>query len=154
VLVRAQLFIERAAFASIASFAPIPDSVTTDANQFFTRLEAMLGPLAAVPSATGDGALVFARTPQATGPMSLFVGYDYFADHYKGPRPRLIDYQGLRGAGGEYIYETLNLVNGKRNARDIRDLVSAEYGPVPLDVIVEYLKALQAAGVLRPAGKE
>jgi hypothetical protein len=45
-------------------------------------------------------------------------------------------------------------VNGKRNARDIRDLVSAEYGPVPLDVIVEYLKALQAAGVLRPAGKE
>jgi hypothetical protein len=154
VLVRAQLSIERAAFASIASFAPIPDSVTTDANQFFTRLEAMLGPLAAVPSATGDGALVFARTPQATGPMSLFVGYDYFADHYKGPRPRLIDYQGLRGAGGEYIYETLNLVNGKRNARDIRDLVSAEYGPVPLDVIVEYLKALQAAGVLRPAGKE
>jgi hypothetical protein len=123
--------------------------VNADATRFFSQLETMLGPLAAIPPATGDGALVFQRTPQATGPMTLFVGYDYFADHYKGKPPRLIDYQGLRGGGGEYIYETLNLVNGKRNARDIRDLVSAEYGPVPLDVIVEYLRALEQAGVVK-----
>jgi len=149
VVARTYLTTERAYFASIADFAAIPDSVRKDADLFFARLEAMVGPLDKAPNATGDGALVFARTPAATGPMSLFVGYDYFSDHYKGPTPRLMSYQGLRGGGEDYIYETLNLVDGKRNARDIRDIVSAEYGPIPLDVVVEYLKALEAAGVVR-----
>jgi hypothetical protein len=30
----------------------------------------------------------------------------------------------------------------------IRDVVSAEYGPIPLELVVEYLRALAAAGVL------
>jgi hypothetical protein len=80
--------------------------------------------------------------------MSVFE-YDYFDDHHKGPAPRLSTYQGLRGSGGEYMYEVLNLVDGERTARDIRDTVSAEYGPVPLDVVVEFLRALEEAGVVR-----
>jgi predicted transcriptional regulator len=42
----------------------------------------------------------------------------------------------------------LNFANGKRNAQEIRDAVSAEYGPVPLEMVVEYLKALEKIGVV------
>ena len=147
-LVRTHLANERGAFASIAAFAPVPDSTRRDADTFFRQLEALFAPNAALVPATGDAALVFSRSAGVTGPMSLFVGYDYFQDHYQGPLPKLLEYQGLRGGGGEYIYETLNFVNGKRTAQEIRDMVSAEYGPVPIELVVEYLRALQAAGVV------
>ena len=48
----------------------------------------------------------------------------------------------------EYAYEVLNFANGKRNAQGIRDAVSAEYGPVPLEMAVEYLRALEKIGVV------
>jgi hypothetical protein len=83
--------------------------------------------------------------------MTVF-GYDYFAEHARAlgiSRPGLMVYQGLWGAGEEYAYETLNFVDGKRDAQAIRDGVSAEYGPVPLDMVLEYLNALEAIGVLK-----
>jgi hypothetical protein len=61
----------------------------------------------------------------------------------------MLDFAGQRGSGGEYAYEILSLSDGHRTAREIRDIVSAEYGPVPLELVVEYLRALLAAGVLR-----
>jgi aminopeptidase YwaD len=54
----------------------------------------------------------------------------------------------LWGAGEEYAYEVLNLADGKRNAQEIRDAVSAEYGPVPVEMVAEYLKALEKIGVV------
>ena len=99
---------------------------------------------------TGDGLLVFTRNPQPKGPLAVF-GYDYFEDHARKAgiaRPKLLDYQGLWGAGEEYAYETLNFVDGKRNAQQIRDAVSAEYGPVQLAMVVEYLQALAKIGIL------
>jgi hypothetical protein len=100
--------------------------------------------------ATGDGSLVFTRNAQPKGPLAVF-GYDYFEDHAKAAgtaTPKLLSYQGLWGAGEEYAYETLNFVDGKRNAQQIRDAVSAEYGPVPLEMVVEYLKGLEKIGVV------
>jgi hypothetical protein len=100
--------------------------------------------------AAGDGLFVFKRNPQPKGPLAVF-GYDYFAEHAKTtgiPTPKLLNYQGLWGAGEEYAYETLNFADGKRNAQQIRDAVSAEYGPVPLETVVEYLRALEKIGVL------
>ena len=82
------------------------------------------------------------------GPLTAF-GYDYFTDKYRGPDPvRLLQYRGLRGSGGEYSYEVFNLVDGRRNAQQIRDAVSATYGPIPLDLVVEYLKALESIRVI------
>ena len=78
-------------------------------------------------------------------------GYDYFADHAKTAglaEPKLLSYEGLWGAGEEYAYEVLNFANGKRSAQEIRDAVSAEYGPIPLELIVEYLRALEKTGVV------
>ncbi len=57
-------------------------------------------------------------------------------------------FQGLRGSGAEYAYEVLNLVNGERTAQEIRDFVSATYGPVPLEFVVEYLRALESIKVI------
>lgn len=102
-------------------------------------------------AAAGEGLLVFKRNPEPKGPLAVF-GYDYFQDHAKAAgiaTPKLLSYQGLWGAGEEYAYETLNFADGKRNAQQIRDAVSAEYGPIPLELVVEYLKALEKIAVLQ-----
>jgi aminopeptidase YwaD len=96
--------------------------------------------------AAGDGRLIFRRTAQPKGPLTVF-GYDYFevewAKHGHAAKPKLLEYEGLWGAGEEYAYEVLNFADGNRTAQQIRDAVSAEYGPVPLNMVVEYLKALE-----------
>jgi len=99
-----------------------------------------------IPEAT----VVFRRNAEPKGPLAVF-GYDYFADHAKAAgiaEPKLLSYEGLWGSGEEYAYEVLNFADGKRNAQEIRDAVSAEYGPVPLELVVEYLKALEKIGVI------
>src|SRR5207248_2620629 len=96
--------------------------------------------------AKGDGLLQFQRKAEPKGPLAAF-GYDYFAEHAKTAgvaTAKLLSYEGLWGGGEEYAYEVLNFADGKRNAQEIRDAVSAEYGPVPLEMVVEYLKALKA----------
>ena len=99
----------------------------------------------------------FADTPRplrelpVRGPMSGF-GYNYLRDKLGAERIaklRLLQFQGLRGAGGDYAYEVLNLARRNMRASDIRDAVSAIYGPVPGDVVVEYLRALEEAGVVK-----
>jgi hypothetical protein len=40
------------------------------------------------------------------------------------------------------LSETLNLINGTRSVKEIRDAVSAEYDPVPLDVVQELMDAM------------
>jgi len=46
-------------------------------------------------------------------------------------------------------YETLNFVDGKRSITEIRNAVSAEYCPVSLDAVEEYLRVLEKAGVVK-----
>jgi aminopeptidase YwaD len=110
------------------------------------------------PGQTGGNALsmsseakgTWKRDPEPKGPLAVF-GYDYFEDHAKAAgvaEPKLLSYGGLWGSGEEYAYEVLNFADGKRNAQEIRDAVSAEYGPVPLEMVVEWLKALEKIGVV------
>src|SRR5216684_3016955 len=40
-----------------------------------------------------------------------------------------------------YAYEIVNFVDGKRTVGEIRDAVSAEYGPLPLSLVADYLEA-------------
>jgi aminopeptidase YwaD len=99
---------------------------------------------------TGDGLLIYLRKAEPKGPLAVF-GYDYFVDHAKAAgvaTPKLMSYEGLWGEGEEYAYEVLNFADGKRNAQEIRDAVSAEYGPVPVEMVVEYLRALEKIGVV------
>jgi len=100
--------------------------------------------------AQGEGVLKFKRRPEPKGPLAVF-GYDHFAEHAKAAgvaTPKLLSYEGLWGSGEEYAYEVLNFADGKRNAQGIRDAVSVVSGPVPLEVVAEYLKALEKTGVV------
>jgi aminopeptidase YwaD len=101
-------------------------------------------------NAPPGAALMFRRAAQPRGPLAVF-GYDYFAEHAKAAgvaAPKLLSYEGLWGAGEEYAYEVLNFADGKRNAQEIRDAVAAEYGPVPMEMVLEYLQALEKIGVV------
>jgi len=48
-----------------------------------------------------------------------------------------------------YAYEIVNFVNGQHTVGEIRDAVSAEYGPLPVNLVADYLKACAEAGVIR-----
>ena len=48
-----------------------------------------------------------------------------------------------------YAYEIVNFVNGKRTVGAIRDAVSAEYGPLPVSLVFDYLDACATAGVMQ-----
>jgi hypothetical protein len=140
-LMRGHVWYERGVLESVDDFLGGPTGAS--ASPF---LEGLLAASGASPRPSGDGTLVFHRNPDVKGPMSAF-GYDYFSDHYDGPSVGLSRHAARWGAGA-YSYEVLNLVDGERTAQDIRDLVSAEFGPVPLELVVEYLQALEAAGVV------
>lgn len=151
-LTRFHLSSERALIDSMERFFPIPESTRNDATLFLNNIEKLTGEVKPATPAQGDGRLVFRRNTKLKGPMGAF-GYDYFTDHYGAERERqlrLLRFQGVRGSGGEYAYEVLNLVNGRRTALDIRDVVSAVYGPVPLELVVEYLRALESIRVIEP----
>lgn len=48
-----------------------------------------------------------------------------------------------------YAYEIVNFVNGKRTVGEIRDAVSAEYGPLPVSLVADYLNACVEADVIQ-----
>jgi len=85
------------------------------------------------------------------GPLTVF-GYDYFADHAAAAgvaRPRIYDFEGEWGGGEEYAYEALNLANGSRTEGAIAAALSAEYGPIPPELVTEYFTALRRIGILK-----
>jgi len=97
-----------------------------------------------------DADVVYRRHAEPRGPLTVF-GYDYFEAHAAArrvARPTLLQYSGEWGAGEEYAYEALNFVDGRRSVRQITDALSAEYGAVPLELVVEYLGDLKKIGVL------
>jgi aminopeptidase YwaD len=98
-------------------------------------------------------AVIYRRVAELRGPLMVF-GYDYFADHAKAAgvaTPKLLSYEGSWGGGDgeEYAYEALNFADGRHSAREIADELSAEYGPVPTALVVEYLEALKRIGVVQ-----
>jgi aminopeptidase YwaD len=48
-----------------------------------------------------------------------------------------------------YAYEIVNFIDGKRSVGEIRDAVSAEYGPLAIDLVDDYLKACQETGLIQ-----
>jgi aminopeptidase YwaD len=148
-LVRFQLWHEQAVLDSLSSFFEVGAATRQEADEWMRRLEGLVGGRPVPPPApAGEGALVFTRNAEPKGPMSGF-GYGYFDDKWgdRRPRPQLLSAR-PRWGDGDYAYEALNLVDGLRTVQEIRDLLSAIYGPVPLHAVAEYLQALQHIGVL------
>jgi hypothetical protein len=125
---------ERAVRASLQSFGaehPAPSQATAAAPKH------------------GDSTR-YHRRDEPRGPLVVF-GYDYFAEHARAAgiaHPKLLDYQGAWGAGEEYAYEALNFADGRHTAQQIAEELSTEYGPVAVDLVLEYLQALKRIGVV------
>jgi aminopeptidase YwaD len=51
--------------------------------------------------------------------------------------------------GVDVAWEITNFADGTRTVSDIRDAVSAEFGPVALEAVAQYLELLERAGVVR-----
>jgi hypothetical protein len=152
-LLRFQARWERAVLDSIERFTALPSEVREPAEDFLDHLDS-LAPGGGAPPGTrraGEpGGRVYVRTREPRGPMSGF-GYSYLADHMKRmeiPEPDLMTYEGLWGSRGEYTYEALNLVDGDRTVAEVRDDLSAIYGPVPLEMVAGYLEVLEKIGIL------
>ena len=47
------------------------------------------------------------------------------------------------------MYEALNFVNGKRTVSEIRDLVSDEFEPIPVEEFSNYFEFLASVGVVK-----
>ncbi|HEX4959513.1 MAG TPA: M28 family peptidase [Thermoanaerobaculia bacterium] len=148
-LLRFHLAYEAAVVDSINRFAAPSAEVRKESEAFLITLRSLVGPLPAGSPETG-GAVVYRRAAEPKGPMGGF-GYDWFQDHTaaKGiAAPALLKRTGLWGGGGDYVYEALNLVDGRRTVRQIRDDLAAIYGPLPLAEVAEYLHDLEAIGVI------
>jgi len=95
------------------------------------------------------GAVIYRRKTSPKGPMDGF-GYSWFDDRLgraELPRPALLDRTARRGAG-DFAYEALNLVDGRRSVEEIRAHLAATSGPVPIAEVADYLMTLQKLGVL------
>jgi len=90
------------------------------------------------------------RVPErrVTGPMNVYY-YDYVADRAGAEDMQIVNRVKSRERGEVIAYEILNLVDGKRSIREIREYLSIAYGEVPIEDVVDYLKVLEKIGVVR-----
>jgi hypothetical protein len=152
-LTRLHFAVERAVVSSMNRFFQVPTDVQRAADTFITGLEQTVGPLSpASPSrSNAEGRVVYRRNASVRGPMSA-MGYDYLADKSgadKAGKLRLPAWRGAHGTGDLYAYEALNFVDGRRSVSEIRDALAAEFGPVPLELVAEYLAALESIGLVQ-----
>jgi aminopeptidase YwaD len=141
---------ERELVGSIARFAPLTASQSSASARQIEALSHLYGDGGVAPEARGAGAIVYLRNETPKGPMTVF-GYDYLVDHLgkaQADALALPQFTGLRADGETYSLEALNFVNGRRSVQQIRDALAAQFGPVPLAPVAEYLAALEKIGVL------
>lgn len=140
---------ELQAFNSIKPYADVPGIVAQEYNDYIEKLKLSVGPGKPMVNPDPGDPVVYSRKENLKGGMLSF-GYDYFKDHYDSvlPAPQIFSYAAARGNGTEYAYEILNLVDGKNSISEIRNILSAEFGPIPLAMVREYLEALESIGVV------
>ena len=115
----------------VHDFHPLPSwHAEPDASRVPTRT-AEFGPL----TFQNDDALLDRLGPERVGKIKLF--------HSESNRLFRVQDRGTL-----YAYEIVNFVDGKRSQGEIRDAVAAEYGPITLDVVADYLKACEEAKIV------
>ena len=132
---------EQRRIRSIARFMPAPLDATltsrlADMEKGVSSIWTSLGitsspfvpPAQRIRGRGGDDRRVPSRTSANAGPADASV---------------------LKTANSQDVaYEVVNFIDGKRTVSDIRDAVSAEFGPVALPAVVQYLEALAKAGAV------
>jgi hypothetical protein len=87
------------------------------------------------------------RHPKIVGNLEVYY-YDYIGDHLNDETFENLARLAELPNGGTLTYETLNLVDGKRSVAEIRNILSAAYGAVPADAVLDYLKLLEKIEVV------
>jgi hypothetical protein len=141
---------EEGSFNSIKTFASVTSEQEKHYSDFISNLKTTIGLGEPMNIAHDKVNEIYSRNMNIKGPLSVF-GYDYFFDYYDTNKetPKIYSFKGIKGSGGEYSYETLNLVNGKRTALEIRNQLSAEFGPIPFEIVIAYLEALKSINIIR-----
>jgi hypothetical protein len=132
-----QAWAERAEAASFARFGLRPLMAMDEPGMLIAK------------PATGTGGVIYRRRPNPKGPMDGF-GYSWFDDRLQRarlPRPALLDREARRDSG-DFAYEALNLVDGRRSVEEIRAHLAATSGPVPIAEVADYLMTLEKLGLL------
>ncbi len=158
-LMRFHFEFENAKKNSLERFVEVPRAVQAESDVFLRGLRQLVNVRIRRAPAPGPrsgfdagprGNAVYRRAPQPKGPMTAF-GYSYLNHKLRGSggrMPRILRYSGIWGGGGEYAYEALNLVDGTRSTQQVRDALSAIYGPIPIILVSRYLETLERIGVL------
>jgi hypothetical protein len=149
---RVHFTVERRKVHSIEPFATLPASAHDQAMEFLDRLQdVVLRPPVPEQDLASRNNTVYERNPEIQGPMGAF-GYSFLEDKLGNEALgglRMRRFEGRYGSAGQFVYETLNFVDGNRTVSDIRDWLMTELGPVPLEFVEEYLAALESIGVVR-----
>ncbi len=143
---RFQLGYEAQMFDSMGRFFAPPPAARSEAAEFLKTLRTLL-PTPPAPTSSGP---IYRRNPNIRGNLDAF-GYDYLEAHLGHDRVAklaLLNFESPRAEGGEYAYEALNLVNGSRTTSEIRDALSAIYGPIPQDAVDQFLAGAAEGGLL------
>jgi len=141
---------ELRAFQSLKAYVTLSSETELNYVRFITNLKTPIGEGEKLSTKIRKARAVYVRNENPKGPMSVF-GYDYFFDKYGEEKeaPAIYNFSGAKGAGHEYAYEALNLVNGENDVAEIRNVLSAEFGDIPLHIVDEYLKALSNIDVIK-----
>ena len=111
------------------------------ANQYrFTA--ALAGVKAAVPKVTSEERRLAALVPKRTRLMKGYFDSRAFLNRLKGekaPEYKLERYED---------FEIRNFINGERSILEIRNAVSAEFRPIPLRDVENYIKTLEIGGMV------
>jgi hypothetical protein len=152
---------EQAALASVVGFTEGDPSLLVKYDATLARQAADLrdwtGVTEAPPPATPDDP-DFAKVPKRIGDFGplTYQNDDVLQDRlgraavgkillFAGGASRFVLPQ---DRGSLYAYEIVNFVDGRRSVIQIRDAVAAEFGPIPLALVADYLRACAAAGVI------
>ena len=80
------------------------------------------------------------RNPKLKGPLSSNFLVDRLGDYTTLP---------ITSMDSRITYEILNFIDGKNTILDIRNAVSAEFEPVPVAWVIEYIQLLSRAGIVQ-----
>ena len=101
------------------------------------------------PALTEDEARASKLVPARSGEMKGYVdGYRFFQKLRQMVEAKKIAPESFR-ALGQSDFEVRNFVDGQRNVLDIRNAVSAEYGPLSVKAVEDYLRLLETLGYVK-----
>lgn len=152
-LERFAIAFERGLVDSINKFAPLEGENRAAAEKSLAAFATYVGNPPPEAPATGDAARIYRRNPNLKGPVES--GRVPYFNNKVAPEVRSslkifhITSAGLMAGGGSYAFEILNFTDGHRTVQEIRDDVSAEYGPVPTTDVLAYLEACETAGIVQ-----